>query len=165
MAQGVFVRRPWPAFLVGLEVAPAFARNNDDYQTNNNMYSKNYGSQVGYSAQSFELQMQRMNARMQSFNAPPIQRFDSIRYLPQTQPKLSTHHSIPVFPSGKTPEITTQGLVKMDMVPVQKPTFTQNVGQVFKGIGSAITSAFKKIGDGIVAVVHKVFGINQKEVP
>ena len=72
--------------LVVLDVSPVLARNNDDYQTNNNMYSNNYGSQGGYSAQSFELQMQRMNARMQSFIAPPIQRFDTNQF---TSPKLN----------------------------------------------------------------------------
>lgn len=149
--------------LLVLEVAPAHARNNDDYQTNNN----NYGSQVGYSAQSFELQMQRMNARMQSFNAPPLHRFDTNQF---TSPKLNLSYQPTIrfqySPQGKPAEITTKPVVKLDMTTVQKPTFTQNVGQVFKGIGSAITTTFQKIGDGISNLVNKVFGNNQKqEVP
>jgi len=153
--------------LVGLEVSPVFARNNDDYQTNNNMFSNNYGSQGGYSAQSFDLQMQRMNARIQSFTAPPIQYFDSSRYTAPKlnltiQPTIQFQYSPPV----KAPEITTKTTVKLDsFTPVQKPTFMENVGQVFKGIGSAISSAFKKMGDGIVAVVQKMFGTTKKEVP
>jgi hypothetical protein len=153
--------------LVGLETAPAFARNNDDYQTNNNMYNNNYGSQGGYSVQSFDLQMQRMNARIQSFTAPPVQYFDSSRF---TAPKLNLTYQPTIqfqySPPVKTPEITTKALVKLDsFTPVQKPTFMENVGQVFKDIGSAISSAFKKIGDGIVAVVQKMFGTTKKEVP
>jgi hypothetical protein len=147
---------------VGIEVAPAFARNNDDYQTSN----KNYGSQVGYSAQSFELQMQRMNARMQSFNAPQIQRFDTHQF---SSPKLNLSYQptirFPYSPQGKPFEVISKPATKLNVVAVQRPTFTQNVGQVFKGIGSAITSMFKKIADGIVAVVHHVFGSAKKEVP
>jgi outer membrane murein-binding lipoprotein Lpp len=153
--------------LVVLEISPAFARNNDDYQTNNNMYSNNYGSQGGYSAQSFELQMQRMNARMQSFVAPPLLHFDTNQF---TSPKLNLSYQPTIrfqySPQGKSTEITSKPVLKMDMVTVQKPTFTQNAGQVFKGIGSAITTAFQKIGVGISNLVNKVFGMNQKqEVP
>ena len=152
--------------LLVLEVSPVFARDNDDFQTNNNMYSNNFGSQGGYSAQSFDLQMQRMNARIQSFTAPPLQYFDSSRY---TAPKLNLTYQPTIqfqySPPVKTPEITTKTTVKLDsFMPIQKPTFMENVGQVFKGIGSAITSAFKKIGDGIVAVVQKMFGTTKKEV-
>jgi hypothetical protein len=118
---------------VGIEVAPAFARNNDDYQTSN----KNYGSQVGYSAQSFELQMQRMNARMQSFNAPQIQRFDTHQF---SSPKLNLSYQptirFPYSPQGKPFEVISKPATKLNVVAVQRPTFTQNVGQVFKGIGS-----------------------------
>ena len=147
------------AAMVILDLSPAFARNNDDYQTNN----KNYGSQVGYSARSFELQMQRMNARMQSFNAP-LHRFDTNQF---TSPKLNLSYQPTIrfqySPQGKSTEITSKPVLKMDMVTVQKPTFTQNVRQVFKGIGSAITTAFQKIGNGIADLVNKVIGINQKQ--
>ena len=152
--------------LVGLEAGPVFARNNDDYQ--NNSYSSNYGPQGGYSASNFELQMQQARARMQSFVAPPVQNFNSFRYVAPNlnltyQPTIRFQYSL----QAKTPDINTKAPVKLDtIVSVQKPTFVQSVGAVFKGVGAAITSAFKKIGDGIVSLAHKIFGPNQKqEVP
>ncbi|MBK8574200.1 MAG: hypothetical protein IPN90_00455 [Elusimicrobia bacterium] len=152
--------------LSGLEAGPAFARNNDDYQ--NNAYSSNYGPRGGYSASNFELQMQQARARMQSFVAPPVQNFDSFRYVAPKlnltyQPTIRFQYSL----QAKTPDINTKAAVKLDTIAsVQKPTFVQAVGAVFKGMGAAITSAFKKIGDGIVSLAHKIFGPNQKqEVP
>ncbi|MBL8024154.1 MAG: TNT domain-containing protein [Elusimicrobia bacterium] len=154
--------------LIGLEAAPVFARSNDDYQFNNNNYGNNYGSQGGYSAQSLDLQMQRMSARIQSFTAPPVH-FNSYSQL--SLPKLNLSYQPPIrfqyVPQAKVAERTNQPVVKLDtFTPAAKPTFLQNVGQVFKGIGAAITTAFKKIGDGIVSLSHKIFGSNQKqEVP
>lgn len=152
--------------LVGLEAGPVFARNNDDYFSNS--YSSNYGSRGGYSASDFERQMQQARARMQSFVAPSVQNFDSFRY---TAPKLNLTNPPTIrfqySQQTKTPEISTKPIVKLDTIaPVQKPTFVQSVDAVFKGMGAAITSAFKKIGDGIVSLAHKIFGSNQKqEVP
>jgi hypothetical protein len=152
--------------LVGLEAAPAFARNDNDYQTNN--YNARYGSQSGYSAQSFDLQMQRMKARIQSFVAPPVQFFNSNQF---SSPKLNLTYQPTIkfqySPSIKAPEFSTRPSVKIEsFTPVQKPTFMENVGQAIKNIGTAITTAFKKMGDGIVTLAHKVFGTNQKpEVP
>lgn len=150
--------------LVGLEAAPVFARSNDDYQMTNN----SYGTQGGYSAQSFDFQMQRMNARIQRFVAPPVH-FNN--YNQFSAPKLNLSYQPPIrfqyVPQVKVGERTSQPVVKMDtFTPAAKPTFLQNLGQVFKGIGAAITTAFKKIGDGIVNLSHKIFGSNQKqEVP
>ncbi|MBK8576380.1 MAG: hypothetical protein IPN90_12125 [Elusimicrobia bacterium] len=152
--------------LVGLEAGPVFARNNDDYQ--NNSYSNNYGPRGGYSASNFELQMQQARARMQSFVAPPVQNFNSFRYVAPNlnltyQPTIRFQYSL----QAKTPDINAKAAVKLDTIAsVQKPTFVQAVGAVFKGMGAAITSAFKKIGDGIVSLAHKIFEPNQKqEVP
>jgi cytochrome c556 len=150
--------------LVGLEAAPVFARSNDDYQLANN----SYGSQGGYSPQSFDFQMQRMNAQIQSFVAPPVH-FNN--YNQFSAPKLNLSYQPPIrfqyVPQVKVAERTSQTVVKLDtFTPAAKPTFLQNVGQMFKGIGAAITTAFKKIGDGIVSLSHKIFGSNQKlEVP
>jgi RES domain-containing protein len=152
--------------LVGLEAAPAFAGNDNDYRSNS--FSTSYGSQAGYSAQSFDFQIQRMSARVQSFVAPPVQYFNPSQF---SAPKLNLTYQPTIkfqySPSFKAPEFSAKPSVKIEsFTPVQKPTFMENVGQAFKNIGSAITSAFKKIGDGFVSMAHKIFGTNQKqEVP
>jgi hypothetical protein len=152
--------------LLGLEAAPVFAGNDNDYRSNS--FSTSYGSQTGYSAQSFDMQIQRMSARVQSFVAPPVQYFNPSHF---SAPKLNLTYQPTIkfqySPSFKAPEFSAKPSVKIEsFTPVQKPTFMENVGQVFKNIGSAITSAFKKIGDGFVSMAHKIFGTNQKqEVP
>jgi hypothetical protein len=152
--------------LVGLEAAPAFAGNDNDYRSNS--FSTSYGSQAGYTAQSFDFQMQRMSARVQSFVAPPVQFFNPSHF---SAPKLNLTYQPAIkfqySPSIKAPEFSARPPVKIEsFTPVQKPTFMENVGQVFRNIGSAITSAFKKIGDGFVSMAHKIFGTNQEqEVP
>jgi hypothetical protein len=109
-----------------------------------------------------------MSARVQSFVAPPVQYFNPSQF---SAPKLNLTYQPTIkfqySPSFKAPEFSARPPVKIEsFTPVQKPTFMENVGQVFKNIGSAITSAFKKIGDGFVSMAHKIFGTNQKqEVP
>jgi outer membrane murein-binding lipoprotein Lpp len=151
--------------LVGLDAGPVFARNNDDYQ--NNAYSSNYGPRGGYSASNFELQMQQARARMQSFVAPPVQFFDSSRL---STTKLSIPAQPPIrfqySPQGKAPDLTSKPLVKLDtFTPVQKPTFIQNVGHVFKGVGNAIATAVKQVGSGIADMAQKIFSPNKQETP
>lgn len=109
-----------------------------------------------------------MNARIQSFAAPPVQFFNPSQF---SAPKLNLTYQPTIkfqySPSIKAPEFSTRPSVKIEsFTPVQKPTFMENVGQVFKNRGAAVTAAFKKIGDGFVSMALKIFGTNQKpEVP
>ena len=101
-----------------------------------------YGPRGGYSASKFELQMQHARARMQSFVAPPVQNFDSFRYVAPKlnltyQPTIRFQYSL----QAKTPDLNTKAAVKLDtIVSVQKPTFVQAVSAVFKGVGAATVS-------------------------
>jgi cytochrome c556 len=148
--------------LVGLEAAPVFARNNDDYY--GNTYSSNYGSRGGYSAGDFERQMQQSRARLQSFVGPSNLNFNSARY---EAPKLNLTYQPTIrfqySPQPKLSDVTTKPVVKLETAPsVQKPTFIQSVGSVVKGIGAGVVAVFKKIGDGIVNFAQSLFGLNKK---
>lgn len=149
-----------------VQTLPVQARSNDDYQTTQFSNNNNYGSSGGYSAAALDLQMQRMNARVQSFVAPPTQFFNSNRL---SAPQLNLTYQPPIrfqyTPQIKTTEPTVQPVVKAEtFAPIAKPTFVQEIGQAFKSVGAALVSVFRAIGDGIVHIAQKIFGTNAPPV-